>query len=38
MKRSLYLFVALLPLASAQEATLRLLDTTDLHGHVVPYD
>lgn len=37
MKR-LLLGLALLPLASAQEATLRLLDTTDVHGHIVPYD
>lgn len=38
MKKRLLLGLALLPLASAQQATLRLLDTTDIHGHIVPYD
>ena len=37
MKR-LLLGLALLPLASAQTAELRLLETTDIHTNIVPYD
>jgi 2',3'-cyclic-nucleotide 2'-phosphodiesterase/3'-nucleotidase len=38
MKKLLFLGAGLLPLASAQEAELRLLNTTDLHGNVASYD
>jgi 2',3'-cyclic-nucleotide 2'-phosphodiesterase / 3'-nucleotidase len=38
MKKIFLLAFALLPLASAQEAELRLLNTTDLHGNVASYD
>ena len=36
--KSLLLGLALLPLASAQTAELRLLETTDIHTNIVPYD
>lgn len=38
MKRLVCLLGLTLPLASAQQATLRVLGTTDIHGHIVPYD
>ncbi len=36
--KSLLLGLALLPLASAQTVELRLLETTDIHTNIVPYD
>ena len=36
--KHLLLGLALLPLASAQTAELRLLETTDVHTNIVPYD
>ncbi len=38
VQRSLLLGLLLLPLASAQELELRLLETTDIHTNIVPYD
>ncbi len=37
-QRSLLLGLLLFPLASAQEVELRLLETTDIHTNIVPYD
>ena len=38
MLKKLLLGLALLPLASAQTVELRLLETTDIHTNIVPYD
>ena len=38
MKKRVLLGLALLPLAAAQQVNLRLLETTDIHTNIVPYD